>query len=132
MAAGRQRFGCHFHRIPQLEICTISISLPDAMKIGRTLTISSTRHTSALCIGFEDSSISDLRTTEAFFAVFNTSESVPLVDAGGEAFGDGVGAVRRIGTVVEDTASGRVVIAALVHPSRSSDRCGCRGCGGAR
>ena len=59
-----------------------------------TLTISSTRHASALHIRLEGSSILDLRTTETFFAVFNTSESIPLVDAGGEAFGDGVGAVR--------------------------------------
>lgn len=110
----------------------VTLSLPDNMKIGRTLTVSSTRHTNALHIGFEDSSVSDLRTTEAFFAVFNTSESVPLVDAGGQALGDGVGAVRGIGAVVEDTASGRVVVAALVRPGRSSDRCRCSGCGGAR
>jgi hypothetical protein len=99
------------------------------MKIGRTLTISSTRHTSALRIRFEDSSVSDLRTTEAFFAIFNTSESVPLVDAGGEAFGKGVGAVRGVDTIVEDTVRGRVVVAALVRPSRSSDGRRCRGCG---
>lgn len=79
------------------------------------LTIPGTRHT-AFRVRFQGSSVTNLGSTETFPSVLNASKRVPLVHAGGQALGNRVGGFRREDTVIEDTAIGRIVVAALVCP----------------